>query len=61
MEAPSSPRLRLWRQLPTPCSPLRRAVPTPASTVWEDTYESLTLQCELAHQTPGDPDSLAPL
>lgn len=23
------------------------------SAVWEDTYESLTLQCELVHQTPG--------
>ena len=26
------------------------------SVVWEATYESFTLQCELAHQTPGDPD-----
>lgn len=48
--------------LPTPCSPLRHAMPTLLfSAVWEDTYESFTLLYELAHQTPGDPDGHSPI
>lgn len=31
------------------------------SAVWEDTYESFTLQCELAHQTPADSDGYSPI
>lgn len=31
------------------------------SVVWEETYESFTLQCELAHQTPGDPGGHSPI